>query len=263
VDNSNVQLYYGYSLDQSTVIKGTPTGGTAPYTVVVTMNRILACNVLNSTGDEKWTPSAGTSTGNNCPTSGSGIIPVTTASIAAGGALSVTISLLANATITVTVTDANGCSTSKTTDVYSEDARCFAGNSGNSKVKICHRTGNASDPCHEICVAEEAVAAHLAHGDYLGACLPNCATPIVRKVTNLFNVVAYPNPSKHSFTIEIAGGSTQKVEVEVYDMLSRLVKHIESNDNQPILFGDNLPSGTYIARVTQGDNQKIIKVIKE
>ena len=263
VDNSNAQLYYGYTLDQTTVIKGTPSGGVGPYTVVITMNRILACNVLNSTGDEKWIPSAGTTTGNTCPTSGPGIIPVSTASIAAGGALSVTTTLLANATITVTVTDANGCSTSKTTNVYAEDARCFAGNSGISKVKICHRTGNTSDPCHEICVSEEAVAAHLAHGDYLGACLPNCATPIVRKVANLFDVVAYPNPSKHNFTIEIMGDYTEKIEVEVYDMLSRLVRHIESNDNQPISFGDNLPSGTYITRVTQGNNQKIIKVIKE
>ena len=263
LDNSNPQLYYGYTLDQTTNIKGTPSGGVAPYTVVITMNRILACNVLNSSGDEKWTPSAGTSTGNTCPSSGSGIIPVTTASIGTGGNLTVNMSLLSNALITVTVTDAIGCSITRTTQIYSEDARCFSGNSGNSKVKICHRTGNQIDPCHEICVAQEAVATHLAHGDYLGSCLPNCATPVARKMVDEFNVIAYPNPSKHNFTIEIAGNSGEKVEVEVYDMLSRLVRHIESNDNQPISFGDNLPSGTYITRVTQGSNQKIIKVIKE
>jgi hypothetical protein len=264
VDNSNPQLYYGYTLDQTTVIKATPSSGVAPYTVKITMNRILACNVLTSTGDEKWTTTTGTSTGNTCPASGPGLIPVSTATVAAGGSYSVSASLLSDATITVTVTDANGCVTTKTTDVYSEDARCLAGNSGNTKVKLCHRTGNASDPCHELCVSEDAVAAHLAHGDYIGACLPNCATPIIRRVVESdFNAIAYPNPSKHNFAIEILGGSKEKVDIEVYDMLSRLVRHIESNDGEVILFGDNLPSGTYFTKITQGTNQKTVKLIKE
>lgn len=38
----------------------------------------------------------------------------------------------------------------------------------NNGVAICHRTGNGS--YHTIYVAPQAVAAHLAHGDYLGPC---------------------------------------------------------------------------------------------
>ena len=38
----------------------------------------------------------------------------------------------------------------------------------NDRVAICHRTGNGS--YHTIYVAPQAVAAHLAHGDYLGPC---------------------------------------------------------------------------------------------
>jgi hypothetical protein len=37
-----------------------------------------------------------------------------------------------------------------------------------NKVAICHRTGNGS--YHTIYVNENAVQAHLAHGDYLGPC---------------------------------------------------------------------------------------------
>lgn len=39
---------------------------------------------------------------------------------------------------------------------------------GNGRVAICHRTGNGS--YHTIYVAQQAVQAHLAHGDYLGPC---------------------------------------------------------------------------------------------
>ena len=48
--NTNPQLYYGYSLDQSTIIKVTPSGGVGPYKIVITMNRVLGCNAVTSTG---------------------------------------------------------------------------------------------------------------------------------------------------------------------------------------------------------------------
>jgi hypothetical protein len=38
------------------------------------------------------------------------------------------------------------------------------------KVTICHHTGSAKHPFHEISVDEHAVDAHTGHGDTLGAC---------------------------------------------------------------------------------------------
>ncbi|MFV5693717.1 T9SS type A sorting domain-containing protein [Flavobacterium sp. LT1R49] len=84
------------------------------------------------------------------------------------------------------------------------------------------------------------------------------------KVTvDKFDVIAYPNPSNYQFTLIVKGGSDEKVEVVVYDSLGRMVKHIDNSDGKQIKFGEELPSGAYIAIVSQGINQKTIRLIKE
>ncbi|MEN9907616.1 MAG: hypothetical protein RLZZ540_757, partial [Bacteroidota bacterium] len=78
-----------------------------------------------------------------------------------------------------------------------------------------------------------------------------------------FDVIAYPNPSNNQFTITLEGGSDEKVSVQVFDFLGKLIKIIEKSDGQPIVFGEELPLSVYIAIVTQGDNRKTIKLIKQ
>lgn len=65
-------------------------------------------------------------------------------------------------TYTLTVTDSKGCSRTDDVTVYVNDVRC-----GNKmdKVKVCHNG-------EEICIAAEAVDAHLKRGDTLGTCAP-------------------------------------------------------------------------------------------
>ena len=58
-------------------------------------------------------------------------------------------------TYTLNVTDANGCEASDDVEVCVIDVICYAGNSMNEKVEICHRTGNGSS--HTICVDADAV----------------------------------------------------------------------------------------------------------
>jgi hypothetical protein len=87
--------------------------------------------------------------------------------------------------------------------------------------------------------------------------------PLVSPEPSPFDVKAYPNPSNYQFTIEVEGGSTEKVEVDVFDIQGRSIKHIESIDNQTIMFGEELPTGTYIAIVNQGANRKTVKLIKK
>lgn len=77
-----------------------------------------------------------------------------------------------------------------------------------------------------------------------------------------FNVIAYPNPTSEDFNFAITTSSSYTVLVEVFDMSGKLVKHIEANDGDPIVFGRELPAGEYIANVSQHNNQKIVRLIK-
>ena len=264
--NNNPVLYFGYAGDQSATVKVIASGGTAPYTVSITMNRALKCNVITSSGDELWSGAGGTSVNNICPASGPGAIPVSTGTVAtSGGFYSVNVTLMEDAIFTATVTDANGCVTTCTTSIHAEDVRCFAGNSGNAKVKICHKTGNG---CHEICVSASAVSAHLGHGDFLGECTPGCEAPLYTKGTvivkepGMFSVKVIPNPSDSYFTLDVNGGN-EKIVVMVYDVLGRMVKRIEKSDNQLVRFGEDLRPGNYMAVVTQGNNTTTLKLLKQ
>jgi len=42
-----------------------------------------------------------------------------------------------------------------------------------------------------------------------------------------------------------------------------LIKVIEKSDGQAIVFGEELPLSVYVAIITQGDNRKTIKLIKQ
>jgi hypothetical protein len=244
------------------------------------MDRTILCNQVNSSGDELWTGVGGTTTGNTCPSTGNGTTtPVSTGTgIPAGGFYSVNVTLMRNAVITATVTDASGCVVSGgcSTTIYAEDARCFAGNSGVQKVTLCHKNGNS---CVKLCVDESAVAAHLAHGDYLGNCTLNCMAPAYYTARGIqtgtpsaevstsegsFHVHAYPNPSDHQFTLQVESTSNEKVGIVIYDAIGRQVKKIEKGDAMSLVkFGDDLKAGVYIVEVLQGKNHATVKLIKQ
>jgi hypothetical protein len=231
------------------------------------MNRPLKCNING--GSETWTSVAnGSSTVNICPAA----TPVATANSVSS--YSVKVKLMADAIITATVTDHYGCTVTSIINIWAEDVRCFAGSNGKAKVKICHQTGSAKNPCQEICVDESAVQAHLNHGDFVGSCTTDCkprttTRPVVigkQKIADIdspFHVIAYPNPSNYQFTLDVKGGNNEKVEVIVYDMLARQIKRIEKNNGQSIQFGEELPSGEYLVLIKQGENQKAINLIKK
>ena len=122
-------------------------------------------------------------------------------------------------TYTVTVTDANGCSGTKTVKVHVKDCTC-GGLNGNQhkdhKVVVCHiPPGNPSN-AHVICVDYHAVPAHLAHGDHLGACDGTEGDPrreaglITRTSTKdglqLNGLRLQPNPARGEFEIQLDGG---------------------------------------------------------
>ena len=267
-------LYFGYTGDQTETITVAPTGGTAPYTVQFTLSRSIKCNQVNDAGDEIWTASGGITTGTGCPVypNTTGPTPLSTkTNIGTGGNYAVTVTLMENAYVIATITDGNGCVTTCSTYVHADDVRCFAGNSGVTKVTLCHKTGSSKTPCVTICVDNDAVSEHLAHGDFLGKCTANCvapatkpAVPIVAPVfASELTVKVMPNPTPNYFNVAITGKNNSPVTVRVMDIYGRTLQvNQKIAANSTLRLGQKWTGGTYIIEVMQGEERKVVKVIK-
>jgi hypothetical protein len=271
--NSNPVLYFGYAEDQSTTISVQPSGGAGPYNISVTMNRPLNCNMIDSSGDEVWTPGANTydNTYVTCPSNGTLVgNPVSKATISEYESYTVNLTLMEDADITATVTDANGCTYQYTSHVHAEDVRCFAKNSNIQKTTLCHKTGSSKNPCVTLCVDQSAVAEHLAHGDFVGKCTPNCIAPAGRPaatelpiVANELTVKVTPNPTMNYFNVNVTCKNDQPVTIKVMDIYGRMLQ-LEQKiiANSTLRLGQKLAAGSYLIEVLQGDQKKIVKVIK-
>ena len=160
---------------------------------------------------------------------------------------------------TAIITDALGCSFSITKQITVTDILCADG-----KVKICHN----SSPNHDksLCISASGVSDHLAHGCYLG----NCSTlnsknsiEIAKEETNEFRVIVAPNPTKTEFQINVTGAPVETVFVSVFDISGRRIKSLKAKSGQTINVGNDLNSGMYFAEITQGENKKTVKLIKQ
>ncbi|MDI1256589.1 MAG: YDG domain-containing protein [Flavobacterium sp.] len=96
-----------------------------------------------------------------------------------------------------------------------------------------------------------------------------CPTDLPRMAVDLlsdvFEVVAYPNPFTSALQLNFKTASEDQIEVKVYDMVGKLIEIYQSSTsemkNQKM--GDNYPSGIYNIIVKQGGNQKTLRVIKK
>ena len=271
-------LYFGYSGDQTETITVTPSGGVAPYTVQIKLSRPLLCNQVNDAGDEVWTAAAGGSTINNtCPANpGSATLPPVSIKTISSGSYAVTVTLMADADVIATITDANGFSYTCSTHIHADDVRCFAGNSGRSKVTICHKTGSTKNPCVKICVDDDAVAEHLAHGDFLGNCTANCVAPpmaraaiqnqetAVRPEEGKISIKVLPNPASYYFTMGIQSTNKEKVKLTILDITGRVIEQrTDVIANGVLQLGHKYHPGIYIAEIIQGNERIILRLIKE
>lgn len=73
---------------------------------------------------------------------------------------------------------------------------------------------------------------------------------------------AYPNPSTNYFTVKLQSRVNEKAQLKVFDASGRPVYLTEGSSNQTYRFGDNFTSGAYFLKVTQGEKQQILKLIK-
>jgi hypothetical protein len=117
----------------------------------------------------------------------------------------------------VTTTDADGCVASDSIFVNVVDVRC--GN-GLNKVAVCHiPPGNPSN-AHTICISENGVPAHLAHGCSLGACAVDTADADSSAQTDVDLVVA-PNPMVQDAYVQLVTSEQETVLVTLVDGMGR------------------------------------------
>jgi len=86
---------------------------------------------------------------------------------------------------------------------------------------------------------------------------------VAPSVTESFNVTAYPNPSSDVFRLEVQASTKGKstTDVQVYDMIGRLIEQRQLESNS-VELGGNYPSGVYNIIVTQDNNLKSLRLIK-
>ena len=183
-------------------------------------------------------------------------------------------------TYTLEVTDANGCVSTDEVTICVVDVICYAGNSSNQKVEICHVTGNGSS--HTICINADAVPAHLAHGCALGACgeqLTSCASASNRtsetQYANLNKPATIINPEMVFDVVENPFSNELKIvtslpvsgnyQIILVDVLGKTNKQVfegainSAAEQIHILNTDDLESGFYVVRIMNTDNANIQK----
>jgi uncharacterized protein YjdB len=72
----------------------------------------------------------------------------------------------------------------------------------------------------------------------------------------------YPNPSETFFTLEIGSSSTENVMISVFSINGNLVQKLNGSVFDVYRFGEHYSAGTYVVKVTQGDKQAIVKLVK-
>jgi hypothetical protein len=168
----------------------------------------------------------------------------------------------------VSVRDNKGCKAKDSVKVCTQNVICD-NTPGAIKITICHNGTS-------LCVAENEVAAHLSHGDYLGLCgASNCDNGGVSKKENIIpqslslinSLTAYPNPANSNTIIEFSVSENTQAQIGIYDMNGKLHSSIfnhEANQNikyQINLNTSSLKDGVYIVKMKTLNDMSYFKLV--
>jgi hypothetical protein len=90
------------------------------------------------------------------------------------------------------------------------------------------------------------------------------STAIGDLTTNMQELTAQvvPNPSETYFTLHVQSSSRETIVVKVYDIAGRQVDLLRGPAGNSFQFGHKLTAGIYIVQVIQGNNVKVLRVMK-
>lgn len=167
------------------------------------------------------------------------------------GATTTSIEVCPDATTpyTITITDANGCSETATINVEVIDVSC--GNSNQSKVEICHNG-------RTICISQNAVQAHLNHGDTLGSCEYSDEVFVTRFRT-------YPNPFRDQLNVRFRANNDTPADLIVYNLHGNVVfqtqEQLQEGQNTFSYDLSNLNRGFHFLKIIVDGELKRVRVL--
>ncbi|MET0759383.1 MAG: T9SS type A sorting domain-containing protein, partial [Flavobacterium sp.] len=140
-------------------------------------------------------------------------------------------------------------------------------------VKVCHIPQGNSTNCKTICVSINAYQTLLNNGSYLGECLPLCALPTQsRSEVNIsdyvienkpFEVTFWPNPANNVFNITVDSESDELIQMMVLNINGQIIDKVSDvKAGSTITIGNDWKPGFYLLETTQGNQKKLIKLIK-
>lgn len=186
-------------------------------------------------------------------------------------------------TFTVVVTNVNGCVTTSSISICVKDIR-VPGTDG-KKVYVCHvPPGNKSNP-QTLSISVNAVASHIGQhsDDKLGSCNQQpCGGPVnvsqstenkavamletakvIAATEETLKITVMPNPSAVQFTLKLQSKNNAPVQMRITDATGRAVEsRANLGANSTLQVGSSFVSGTYYAEFTQGNQRKVVQLIK-
>ncbi|OYU85436.1 MAG: hypothetical protein CFE24_01755 [Flavobacterium sp. BFFFF2] len=104
---------------------------------------------------------------------------------------------------------------------------------------------------------------------YGAVCTISTVSPTARTIasdepTIVFDARVFPNPFESNFGISIDTSRDQMIAIRAFDMLGKELQAIEvaPQDLHTITLGEQYPTGVYQLIVTQGNDSKVLRVIK-
>jgi PKD repeat protein len=193
--------------------------------------------------------------------------PATDLSTSTGATTTFTATKPGTYTYILTASSDSGCQATTSVTLTVTDVRCENGNGNgkgnkNNQVSVCHN-GNV------LCLADNAVAAHLAHGDQLGACGTGVASLRVATEALVAEPVfeAAPNPFVEQTELHFRAATTGSAQLLLYNSLGQVVQTLyrgtaeSGRDYRFTVQGATLSPGLYIGRLEIAGKVQTVRLV--
>jgi hypothetical protein len=87
-------------------------------------------------------------------------------------------------------------------------------------------------------------------------------TPTVDNGPSWMKVSVTPMPTESFFTLRVSSTSKEDVKIKIYDVVGRQIEQFSGTVDQSFRFGAMYMQGTYIVEVHQGNNVKVLQIVK-